>query len=183
MTCGQTSEEAHRRIADFILEQYDGKKGMTVYVREEIVGKDWARGSTRLYGERAESVDCHYAEPDILIERMGEISCIIEVDSASSGVVELTGKAMAPLLAESARPEGKILPLARDLQVIQIVCMLPSDDSYRDWECRFSSLEDDIVHAYGCISPERGYAAILPLRREDETVEKVLTPLLEGKII
>lgn len=182
VSCGLTPEEAHKRVAEFVMDRYDGRRGVTVFAREELVGSSRFYGRTRLYGEKADTAECHYSEPDILVEKNGEICTVIEIDPASTSVVELAGKAMAPLLSARSQPQGKAIPLRSNLHMIQIVCMLQAGDGYHNWECRFRSLEDDISAAYRSVSPGKRYSLILPVKRRDETVERVLANVLEKKI-
>ncbi|MDD3398502.1 MAG: hypothetical protein PHW93_02760 [Candidatus Methanomethylophilaceae archaeon] len=182
VTCGLTPDEAHKKVAGFIMDRYDGRGGVTVYAKEEHVGSARFYGRTRLYGERADTAECFYTEPDILIERDGKICTVIEIDSATSNVVELAGKAMTPVLSSRSQPQGRSIPLSDDLHMVQIVCMIPTGDSFNNWECRFRSLEDDIAAAYRSMSPGKRYSLILPVKRRDETVEKVLANVLENKI-
>ncbi len=169
-------------VSNFIMDSYDGRSGFTVFSKKENVEPSRSYGSTRLYGERADTLECFYTEPDLLLERGGEICTIIEIDPASTSIVDLAGKAMAPLLSSWANPQGLRMPLSDDLHLVQIVCMIPSEDQNMNWECRFRSLEDDIAKVYRSISSSKRYSLILPFKRRDETVEKVLKNCLENKI-
>ena len=182
ISCGASEEESHRRVSELMMDRYDGRKEITVYAKKKYIDPIRYYGSTRLYGDKSDTPDCYYCEPDILIEQKGGVCTIIEMDIASTPVTELVGNATTPLLSKYAQPRSKRIPIMDNLHFIQIICTLDTPNEQMDWECKYRSLENDIDTLFRSTGKGCRYSLVMPVQRREKTIEKVLINILENKI-
>lgn len=182
ISCGASKEESHRRVSELMVDRYDGRKEITVYAKKDYVDSERFYGSTKLYGEKSETPDCYYCEPDLLIEQKGGICTIIEIDPASTPVTELIGKAITPLISKYAQPRDCPIPIMENVHFIQIICTLDAPAEQMDWECKYRSLESDVDTLFRSTNRGCRYSLVMPVQRKEKSIEKVLINILEKKI-
>ncbi len=178
--CDRTIEEVHELVGRYVYDKYHGRDRTVVKVKD-MEGQD--PGPFPLYSDVGNRIGYRYSEPDILMIRDGEVKTVIEIDSIHLKPEAYVGKAIMPVISRKMVRGDDEVPIADDVRVVQLVCYhgKPGDHEH-EMELRLRQISEDISMLFRNTGRGCTYSLVIPVRRSDDTVEKVLSRYLDDKI-